>query len=278
MFAPNPTTEEVDMFLERLFYDKKKPRLTAADITHYRFFESSNQSGYQHTNELPYSSSTILHSMKPIVEYREVAVQDKDAVFLFQKLNYYCLNGNNPVPNIISSMLDVLERCFVDGNMGLIQSVIRLRRMVTFQSNSVHQLWLTFAEEIAVIKQFILERPSLNMIECAILSDNWSDKVTAILVAVLQIFIALLLTWYVFAYPSCNSSSREKSEDDGEKLLFRILWESYSNCETAFSWDQCYRGSELYTRTYLWKPTCSLLMNERDRCYPDRIEDSNASE
>eukprot|EP01036_Dinobryon_divergens_P027445 gene27445-36221_t len=262
MFAANPTTEEVDGFLERLFYDKKKPRLTAADITNYPFFESSNHSGYhQDTNEMAHYYSSTIHSRKPIIDYSEIAVQDKDAVLLFQKLNFYCLNGNNPVPNIISSMLDVLERCFVDGNMGLIQSVIRLRRMKTFQSHSVYQLWFTFAEQINVVKQFILERPSLNMIECAILSDNWRDKGTAILVAVLQMFIALLLTWYVFVHP-CNSSSGEKSEEgDGEKLLFRILWESLSNCKTSLSWDQCYRGSELYTRTFLWKPTCSLLMS-----------------
>ena len=84
MFAANPTTEEVDGFLERLFYDKKKPRLTAADIANYPFFESSNHSGYhQDTNEMPHYYSTTIHSMKPIIDNREIAVQDKDAVLLF---------------------------------------------------------------------------------------------------------------------------------------------------------------------------------------------------
>eukprot|EP01036_Dinobryon_divergens_P029663 gene29663-38789_t len=188
-------SDSYDSLLSECFYDKDNPRLTSADITHYNYFESNkkDQTGYREIDH--YSTHTVRNL------YRELAVEDKQVVVLYQKLNYlYPDITTNPVSKVLPTMLDILERCFADNQISLIQSVIRVSHIKSKQSMinpPVRQIWSTFTNAISLVKQFVLERPNLNMIECAILSENIWDKLGALVVAISQFLIAGVLGWHV---------------------------------------------------------------------------------
>eukprot|EP01036_Dinobryon_divergens_P032816 gene32816-42482_t len=184
------------ILIDECFYEDD-PRLTSADITHYNYFESVSkaQTGYKEIGQ--FSTHTVRNL------FRELAVEDKQVAILFQKLNYFYPEfTTNPVSKVLPTMLDILERCFADNQISLIQSVIRVSHIKSDESMinpPVREIWSTFTSTISMVKQFILKRPKLNMIECAILSDSLWGKIGAILVATSQCLIAYILSLHVLS-------------------------------------------------------------------------------
>jgi hypothetical protein len=181
--------------IDECFYEDV-PRLKAADITHYHYFESDrvDQTGYKE------SGHSTTHKVRNL--FRELALEDKEVAILLQKLNHFDSEFiTNPVSNVLPSMLDILQRCFADNQMSLIQSVIRVNHIKSDDSMinpPVRQIWTTFADTISLVKKYVRLRPSLNLIECAFLSEYPRDKRFAIIVAILQCLTALILAWNVF--------------------------------------------------------------------------------
>eukprot|EP01036_Dinobryon_divergens_P029664 gene29664-38791_t len=183
--------------LNECFYSTSGSRLCPAGIKDYSFFESNkkDQSGYP--DMAMNHSSHIVRNL-----FREIAVEDDLPMILFQQLNYlYPEITLEPKNKVLPSMLHILEKCFAEGNIGLIQSVIRIDHIKCDEDNvfitpHVRKIWSEFAKKIRIVKQYVLERPALNMIECAILSESWRDKWWAVLVdfSVVMSFVAVFLT------------------------------------------------------------------------------------
>ena len=202
-------TSDIASSIEECFYEED-PRLTSADITHYNYFESNGkaQTGYRENGQF---STHIVRNL-----FREMALEDKQVAILLQKLNhFYPEFTTNPVSKVLPIMLDILERCFADNQISLIQSVIRVSHIKSDDSMinpPVRQIFSTFTKTISIVKQFVLKRPNLNMIECAILSDNKWGKVSAILVAISQFLIAGVLAWHVFFAQADDSADSAKCD------------------------------------------------------------------
>ena len=181
------------LLIDECFYESDS-RLTAADFTHCNYFESGrkDQTGYKESGH----STHIVRNF-----FREIAMEDKQVAILLQKLNhFYPEFTTNPVSKVLPSMLDILERCFADNQISLIQSVIRVNHIKSDEemiNPPVRQIWSTFSASISLVKQFVLQRPNLNMLECAILSDDKWDKLSAFGVALSQCFIAYILASHV---------------------------------------------------------------------------------
>jgi DNA-binding protein Fis len=141
-------------------------------------------------------------------------VEDKQVVvLLIQKLNhFYPEFTTNPASKVLPTMLDILERCFADNQISLIQSVIRVSHIKSDDSMinpPVRQIWSTFTETISMVKQFVLQRPNLNMIECAILSDSFWNKAGAGFVAVSQCLIAYIMVSHVLFVQTADSADSD---------------------------------------------------------------------
>eukprot|EP01036_Dinobryon_divergens_P028163 gene28163-37063_t len=218
--------------IDECFYEDY-PRLTSADITHYNYFESQqkNQTGYR---EIGHYSTYIVRNL-----YRELALEVKDVAILFQKLNHlYPEYTTEPVPRVLPTMLDILERCFADNQIGLIQSVIRVNHIKSDDSminQPVREIWSTFTETISMVKQFVLDKPKLNLIECAILSDNQWNKWKAIFIAFFQCLI-LYVTAVVFI-------EAFDDDDDNRCDIQSIYKDAWSQNSWVDSWGcvlKCY--------------------------------------
>jgi len=198
----------VDCLIDECFYGE--PRLTAADVTHCNYFESGrkDQTGYKESGH----STHIVRNL-----FREIAMEDKQVAILLQKLNhFYPVFTTNPVSKVLPFMLDILERCFEDNQISLIQSVIRVSHIKSDEemiNPPVRQIWSTFTETISSVKQFVLLRPNLNMIECAILSDKMHGKVSSILVAISQCLIAYILASHVL-FPQSDDYNADSQQCD----------------------------------------------------------------
>eukprot|EP01036_Dinobryon_divergens_P029662 gene29662-38788_t len=227
--------ESIDTFIDECFYDADEPRLTPADITHYNYFESfkKDQTGYKDVGQF---STLVTRNL-----FRELAVEDKQVAILFQKLNYlYPEFTTNPVFKVLPSMLDILERCFADNQIGLIQSVIRVSHIKSENSlinPPVREIWTTFSKTISMVKQFVLKRPNLNMIECAILQESWFDKLRALFVAVAQFLIAYILASHVL-FPTTNDDDEGTANCDVQSILIDI-W-SHSMNKWHFCMLKCF--------------------------------------
>lgn len=231
------SSSEVEDVLEDNFYEKKA-RLIPAGITHYNYFESGrkDQTGYKDSEH--YSDLTIRNL------FREIAVEDKEAILLFQTLNYlYPVETLNPIPQVLPQMLNLLDKCFLEGRIGLVQSVIRIDHI---QSDDfiiepvVRIIWSTFTESISTVKNYVLERPNLNMIECALLDDSFTDKVVAICVAISQILIAVVLICHINWYQCCKDATTVATDGDDK---------NWAQCPWSLLSEQC-----------LWKAPFSGLM------------------
>ena len=221
--------------LEDSFYEKKA-RLTPAGITHYNYFESyqKDQTGYKDSEH--YSVLTVRNL------FREIAMEDKEAALLFQTLNHlYPVVTLNPIPQVLPRMLDLLDRCFLEGQIGLIQSVIRIDHIRSDEfviEPAVRIIWSTLTESISMVKQFVLVRPNLNIIECAILDDSlWPNKIIALLVALAQIVITVVLCYHVMWYQCCEKPS------------------------SGIQWTECVENCIWLPEKYFWKVPFSGLMS-----------------
>ena len=187
--------------IDECFMKNDIPRLIPADITNYEYFESLKR---DHTGYPTERQSLSIRKQKFCVRnsFRELAVEDANIPILFQQLNYaYSSVATDSLSRVLPSMVDLLQESFAENRLGLLQSVIRINHLKADDDSSINprvkQIWATFADTMLMIKQFKLERPNLNMIECAILSESVWDKQRAVIVAVAQCLMAFVLVLHV---------------------------------------------------------------------------------
>ena len=198
--SPSSLRRKTSMWLEETFYDEKA-RLSSAGITDYMFFESpkGDQTGYREMFQLGGAVRK---------EFRELAVEDKEAPILFQRLNRSYLElTSNPISIVLPSMIQLLEKSLAESKIGLIQSVIRINHMEAKYTNyTVRKIWSTFTKSITLVKKFVLLRSELNVFECAILLDCFWKKIIALSVAAAQILSYAALASYIY-YDQCTEDS-----------------------------------------------------------------------
>jgi hypothetical protein len=99
----------------------------------------------------------------------------------------------------------------------------------------VRQIWSTFTATISVVKQFVLQRPNLNMIECAILSDKQSDMMLAFVVAISQCLIAFILAQHVY-YPQSDDNG-DSAQCDVQSIYYDVIRHNkWSDCISKCYW------------------------------------------
>jgi len=191
----NFNDEQLQFFIDENFYDDSA-RLVLAGIKNYELFESQknpNQSGY---------SEVILRS-----NFQELAVEDEDPLQLFKLLDDYRKWTTNPISRILPSMVTMVDRCLSNGSLGLVQSVIRMNHVTLFYPLITNKIiWSTFSSTMSTVKQFIIQRPSLNLIQCEILRGTYFGRLCAVVLVLSQILLTVILIIHITIY-QCESES-----------------------------------------------------------------------
>jgi len=111
----------------------------------------------------------------------------------------------------------------------------------------VRLIWATFADTISLVKKYVRLRPSLNLIECAFLSEYVRDKVSAFLVAILQCFTTFVMAENVL-FPQTDYSCGKSGQCDVVSISYDVMSQnSWSDKFNSIS--KCY-----------WKVNHSLTM------------------
>lgn len=177
----------------------EKVSLVPAGITNYNYFESNKPTQRGYTT----SDYVNLDSIRN--HFREIAVEDKEPMLLFQKLPSFRDWTPNPISRVLPTMVMLLDQSF--SNSRLAQSVIRITHIESDKLNLKElSIWQVFAESVVIAKKFILERPSFNTIQCAALDDDFQwGKVFAMFIAASQVVITYVLVCYILFYQCGNT-------------------------------------------------------------------------
>ena len=225
--------------IDECFFKNEILRFIPADITNYEYFESLKR---DHT---AYQKRSMWIKKQPFLvrnTFRELAVEDANIPILFQQLNYFYFKGTTQSPSkIISSMVELLGECFANNKLGMLQSVIRINHLKAVNGSSINppvrQIWSTVADTMFMVKQLKLERPNLNMIECAILSEIPKEKLEAVLVAIAQCLMAFVLALHVLV-PKPSVDGRD-DKCDAYSILINVISQEYTSAWYG-CWMKCY--------------------------------------
>ena len=196
--------------------------------------------------------------------FQELAIEDEESYLLFKKLDDFSRHTPNPISRVLPDMIMMVDRCLTEGRITLAQAIIRMNHM-TFKdpSGTNKRIWATFKSTMSTVKQFIIKKPTLNMIECEIIGGTSLGKLVAILMACAQIFLIVILVIYV-VFHQCNNSAIYKSccfWKNGYAIpmsimsFFFSIWIASSHIEDKLKFDDVFtrmiRDKKMHCMYYL---------------------------